>query len=263
MFHIVAYTNLAGVNDANVDQTLAADTIFTSRNNHLILTENYNMIYAFHAATSAIRARFNVQTWNAIARPQIWPVERAATIPDRPQGLDLRDVPVPLPANEEIAVEESNNLAAATERSNTFLLIAPPAWNRNLPRGRAQLVVRATATIVVTANAWSGDVALTFAETLRGGWYDVLGCVCQGTSDLAFRLIFPRAPFVGQRQLRPGGLMQEAIGDTPWSLLNGGLGLWGSFHSFEPPTLQVFALAAGATAIEVRLWLSYRGESAT
>lgn len=261
-FHVLAYTNLAGVNDANVDQAAVADPIFTTRSSHFIFTEQYNLIAAYHQATSALRARFNTPTWNAIARQHIYPVERSATVPDRPQGLDLRDVPVPLPVNEEVAVEESNNLGSSTERSNTFLWIATPDWNRNLPRGIWQGLVRFTATIVVSANTWSAPVALTFAENLRGGWYDVLGAQVQATSDLAFRFLFPRAPFVGSRQLRPGGLCQEAVGDTPDMRNFGGWGLWGTFHSFEAPQLEVFALAAGNTAIEGRMLLSYRGEGA-
>jgi hypothetical protein len=258
-FHIVAYTNLAGVNDANVDQTAVPDTIFTVRNNHFILTEQYNLLYVYHQATSALRARLNVPSLNAIARPQIWPVERSATVPDDPRGLDLRNFPLALPTNEEIAVEETNNLGAATERSNTFMWIGDGGWNRNVPRGLNSMIVRWTSTIVVSANAWSADAPIVFAENLRGGWYDILGAWVVGASDLAFRLIFPRAQFQGTRQFRPGALCMEAVQNTPWEGCDE-FGLWGSFHSFEPPTVQAFALAAGATALEGRFWVNYRGQ---
>lgn len=259
-FHLAAYAVAAGINDTNVDVPAVSDTIFTIRNNHFILTEPYNLLYAFAHGASILRARFNTPTLNAIARYQIWPVERSATIPDDPRGLDLRDMPLAIPQNEEIAVEESGNLGAATEREAVFVWLGTPDWSRNLPRNQYQLVVRFTATITVNANAWSVDVPITFAENLRGGFYDVLGAWVVGASDLAFRLVFPRAQFAGQRQLRPGGLCQDAVGNTDW-MGNDALGYWGSFHSFEAPTIQVFALAAGATAIEGRLLLGYPGKN--
>jgi hypothetical protein len=259
-FHIAAFAVAAGVNDNNVDVPAVADTIFTVRNNHFILTEQYNLLYAFAHGASILRARFNTPTLNAIARYQIWPVERSATIPDDPRGLDLRDMPLAIPLNEEIAVEESGNLGAATEREAVFIWLGTPDWSRNLPRNQYTLAVRFTATIAVNANAWSADVPITFTENLRGGFYDVLGAWVVGSSDLAFRFVFPRAQFAGQRQLRPGGLCQDSVGNTDW-MGNDALGYWGSFHSFEAPTLSVFALAAGATAIEGRLLLGYPGKS--
>ena len=257
-FHLAAMAVNAGVNDANVDMPAVADTILGIRNNHFILTEQYNLLYAFVHGASLLRARFNIPTLNAIARPQIWPIERSATIPDDPKGLDLRDMPLAIPTNEEIAIEESGNLGAANEREAAFIWLGDGGWNRNQPRGQYQMIVRFTATIVVSANAWSADVAIVFSETLRGGFYDVLGAWVVGASDLAFRLIFPRVAFQGSRQLRPGGLCQESVGNTP-HVINDEMGLWGTFHSFEQPTLQVFALTAGATAIEGRMLLSYRG----
>lgn len=270
MFHILAYTVNAGVNDANVDMAAVNDIIFTRRGgaggaDHFIFTEQYHLLRWFHAAANATRARLNAPTLNILSRHQVWPVERSATIPDRPGYQDLRTVPMPLPIDEEIAVEESNNLGAGNERTNSFLTIAPPNWSMTLPRAGAvaggspaEIVARFTATIVVSANAWSAPVNLTFSDGLKGGWYTVLGAQCQGTSDLAFRLFFPRSPYgSNQRQLRPGGLMQDGVGDTPDPANMGGWGRWGFFHSFEPPQLEVFALAAGATAIEGRLMLLY------
>jgi hypothetical protein len=259
-FHLAAFAVAAGINDTNVDVPAVSDTIFTIRNNHFILTEPYNLLYAFHHGASALRARFNTPTLNALARYQIWPIARSATIPSDPKGLDLRQFPLAIPQNEEIAVEESGNLGAATEREATFVWLGTPDWNMNQGRYPFNLIVRFTATIAVNANAWSVDVPITFAENLRGGFYDVLGCWVVGASDLAFRLVFPRASFQGQRQLRPGALCQEAVGNLPWEACDE-MGYWGSFHSFEAPTIQVFALAAGTTAIEGRLWLGYPGRT--
>src|SRR5262249_792298 len=135
VFHILNYRVVAGVNDANVDETMTTDTIYTARNGHLLLTEPMNMIGAMHLAASATPARFNIPSWNNLGSHQIWPVNRSATPPSYPRIDDYTMFPKTLPMNEEIAIEESNNLGAATEETTTTLWLAPPNWSRNLPRG--------------------------------------------------------------------------------------------------------------------------------
>jgi 6-phosphogluconolactonase/glucosamine-6-phosphate isomerase/deaminase len=55
-------------------------------------------------------------------------------------------------------------------------------------------------------------------------------------------------------------LAQEAVGNFPDDVFCGGMGVYGHFHSFEPPTVQSFNLAAGATAGVLRLDVVYHGE---
>lgn len=259
-FHLLNYFVSAGAGDANVDMTAAVDSEFSRRNSHYIFSERYNLILAAHLAVSATRARFNVPTWNAIARQQIWPVNRSATPPSYPRVMDLRDYPMEIPMNEEIAVEESNDLAMGNEDTTAFLWIAPPTWNRNLPRGEMPIMVRATGAVARTADSWSADGAITFAENLRGGVYGVIGVHCQSANLRAFRLNFIRAPVINGRKFRPGSLVTNAVGNIDDPLRVGNLGLWGYFHTFEPPQLQVYGDAAGADTQELRLALVYMGE---
>jgi hypothetical protein len=256
--HLSAFRVVAGVNDANVDEILVPDGVFTGRNNHLIVTDQFQLIGACHMAASALRARFNTPTMNYLARQQIWPVMRSATPTSPPRLMDLRNNPIALPQNEEISIEESNNLGAATEETTTFLFIAPPEWNRNKVRGMAQITIRATAALARVAAGWATGGVLTFTENLRGGWYAITAAYCQTTLCRAFRLNFPRAPIMHGRQLRPGHLVNNAIGDLePYHLPKDQLGTWGYFHSFEPPTLELYADAAGADVQELRLELQY------
>jgi hypothetical protein len=106
-FHLLNYGVLGGVNDANVDMTAAVDTVFTARNNHYIFSEPYNIIAMAALGANMTRVRSNIPTWNAIGRHMIHPIRRSATIPDLPAVQDLRDFPLSLPQNEEVAWEES------------------------------------------------------------------------------------------------------------------------------------------------------------
>lgn len=260
MFHFLTYNVTAGVNDANVDMTASVDASFSRRNNHFILSEPYNLIAALHTAASATRSRLNVPTINGFARHQIWPVNRSATIQTNPNVQDLRDNPIRLPMNEEIAVEESNNLGAATEQCHVGLVVAPPTWTRNQPRGIQRLTVRFTATIVVNASAWSADAAITFAENLKGGVYSVVGVEAQAAGLIFFRLNFPKMPLYQGRKLYPGNFGLEAVGNTSWIAGINAWGEWGRFHTFETPQLAVYSNTGGGTAIEGRMDLVYLGD---
>lgn len=263
MFHLLAYNAALGVAAADTNLNGVADPEFTRRgtNNNFIFTEDYQLLAAFYHAASATRARFDIPTLNAIARPQLWPVERSATIPDDPGFLDLRNYPMKLPRNEEIAVQGSNDLGAATEQSQLFAWVAAPTWSMNLPRGQQRLIVRATGAVAGVAQAWSSLGALTFAENLRNGYYTIVGAQLFDAGTLAMRFIFARPPIINGRRMRPGVLSTEAIGNKPLEMQMGGLGIFGTFHSFEPPQIEIFANAAGASVQEVRLDLVYQGEN--
>lgn len=257
-----------GVNDANVDMTAAVDGNFSQRNSHYIMSEQYQLLGAYHQAESATRARFNVPSINAIARHQIYPPNRSITIPSPPQLADYREYPIPLPMNEEIAVEESNNNAAGAEDTYALLWVAPPGWTRNIPRGIARLIIRATSTVTTVANAWSGFANITFAENLKGGVYSIVNARAIAANSIAWRLNFPKMPLYQGRKFYPGGLCSEAIGNLEGRFgLNGyGMGITpfgelGKFHTFEPPTIQIFANAAAATAHEIRLDMVYLGDA--
>src|SRR5262245_35173909 len=258
---MLAYQGALGAGAADEALSRVVDGEFTSRGTtDFIFTEPYQMVLAYYQAVTATRARLNMPTINGIGRHQLWPVEVSATIPDRPGHQDFRDYPVPLAEHEQLIVEGSNG-AAGADQANCFLWVAPPSWSRNLPRGIRRLTVRATAAATGVANAWSGDAALTFADNIKGGWYSCVGMQIFDAGVLGARLNFRNGNVVNGRKLLPGTLGTEATANTPAPIFMGGLGVWGRFHSFEPPTLQVLATGAGATTTEVRLDLVFHGES--
>ena len=259
MFHLAAYFEQLANVATDQDINAVADTEFTLRNSHFIFTEAYDLLGAFYSGTGALRARFNVPTLNTFGRHQLFPLARSATIPDMPYLIDYRDMPLRLPINEEIAIEGVNNAGAAND-TNVALFVAPPTWNKNLPRGIWRLNMRATYAITTVAQTWSGGANLTFADNLRGGWYAVIGMEVVDPNCLYARLIFPRGNVVNGRRLRPGCLADNAFGARPWPDFSGGMGLYGKFHSFEPPTIEIIANDAAAHTGEVRLDLVYLGD---
>lgn len=261
MFALLAYDSALGVNAADTQVNAVADPEFSVRNNNFMFSEDYNLIAAFYHAANATRARLDVPSINGVGRHQLWPVERSATIPDMPGFQDQRDYPMPLPTFEEVGLQGSNNLGAATEQSRGYLWLGTSDWSRSLPRGARQKVcLRATATIATVADAWSADTALTLADNIRGGVYIVIGAQVQAANSLAFRLNFRNGNLYRSRKLRPGALCADAIGNTPRWEFDMGFGVWGSFQSMELPAIQVLATAAAGVAHEIRLHCLYMGE---
>ena len=263
-YHTLAYNaSAAAAGASNVDLSVVPDTEVSSRNSHGIFTERYKMLAVSAVGVSITRGRFQVPKWNAVGEMSIINANRALEPPSNPQWDLYLAYPPELPQNEEFQVQLSNNLGAATEQENVILQLAPDDWNQNIPKGELLFVQRATFTLTPTINVWSGGQVLTFSQSLRGGVYAVVGGVVQGTDAVAWRIIFPRNKMYHGRRLRPGGLIQNAIGVVinnqidPWVM---GLGVLGYFHTFELPTIEVLGATAAAITYQVYLWLVRLGE---
>lgn len=259
MFTVLAYFENLGAAAADSDVNAVSDQEWTQRNNHFIFTDEVRLLGTFVHAASVTRARLNVPSLNAYARHQLWPIHRSATIPSDPRLGDYRNFPLRLPQNEELAVEGSND-AGAGEDFWSYFWLGTSNWNMQLPSALQRFTARATYAITSVDSAWSPLGNLTFAENLRGGMYAVLGMNVFDANAMLARLVFPRGNTYGGRRMRPGCLVQNAVGDTPNPMFMGGLGLWGTFHSFEPPQVEILANNAAAHTGEVRLDLAYLGE---
>lgn len=260
-YHTVVYNApAAGINAANLDMTAATDTELSQRNGHYVLTERYRLLAAALIGASVTRGRYQVPRWSAIGEPVIFNANRSLQPPSNPQWDSYVGYPPEIPQNEELQVQVSNNLGAATEQENCVLQLAPDDWSQNLERGDYAFPVRATATITPVLNAWSGGQALAFTQSLRGGTYAILGTVVQGTNAVAWRWIFPRNRLYHGRRMRPGGLIQTAIGDVvsnvfqPWVM---GWGTMGYFASNELPSIELFGTTAAAITYNVFIWLAH------
>lgn len=262
--HLLVYNNsAAGVNDVDVDMTAAVDTVIIARNNHYIFTEGYRLAQAWAVGASMIRARLECPTWNAIGEIDIMTVNRALEPPANPQCDTFWPMGLKIPLNEEVQALDSNNLGTSTEIESVGLQIITDDWSPNIPAGRFTFITRFTGTTTWTLNKWSGALSLTLPTALRGGVYAVIGAQLQADDASFFRLIFPRYRLYNGRSLRPGNIVQNAVGNAlpsltdPWGT---NFGEWGRFHTFELPQLEVFGTAADSTAWTLFLKLVYLGE---
>jgi hypothetical protein len=246
-------------NLTNTDITLGTpEDVLQARNSHLIFSERFNLIAANVHGLTLTAMRFGNVSLQTYGIPHLWPINTTDLPPDRPAMIDYRDYPMPVPMNEELTLEATTT-GVGPQVVKIGLWLAKPDWNRNLPQGIRPLQVRATATIgAASTTTWSALAPLVMERDLGGGVYACVGAHCFLATGSAFRIFFPNQPLAEGRQLRPGGLIQNAAGTTPWEGQHNGLGEWGRFSTFELPSVQCFGSAAGGTA-EVRLSLVYLG----
>lgn len=266
MHHTAAFNaSAAAAGASNVDFTFVTEPVLRGQNSHLILTAALKLLGVTLVGASVIRGRWQIPKWNFYGEPTIYSANRGLQPVANPQWDLWGEAGPILPQNQEIQLQVSNNLGAATEQENGILQLAPPNWSRAI--GEAPLFsfwTRATAAITPTINAWSGGTALTLAQSLLGGTYGIRRVVVQGTNAAAFRLILARPLNYQGYPLRPGDLIQNAVGDQlsyqvqPW---NSPWGRWGYFNTLELPQLEVLGTTAGAITYQVFMLLDYLSDS--
>lgn len=177
----------------------------------------------------------NVQPVNGVNDGNVEPASPALF-------YDLHENPIALDPDESLnALVDSNPTAAADQSVIVFLADGPIA-----PVSGPAHSVRATGAITAVAGQWTSG-ALTFAQTLPAGEYDVVGMWVRGDTIVAARLIF-----VGQAN-RPGVIGGDVDNDEPSPLFrHGRFGVLGHFDSTTPPQLEVLCNDAD-TAQEVVL----------
>lgn len=257
MFHLMANTLATGGAVTLTDVPAVADGQFSTRSNHYILSEKYNLLAAgiFGATLTAFQS--NIPHINYINPHQIYPANLAVTVPANPQVQDFRSLPMPLPMEEELAWQASDS---ASEQVDLFTWIGTPQWSMALPRGIARTTALFTCSYTSVANAWGADAALVQGTTLRAGTYAVLGCLATRTNGMAFRLNFTRRPLYQGRKTLPGDLCTNSYSLVPNRFGPTWLGLWGVFNTFEFPLLQVFANAAATATVTLYMDLLYLSE---
>lgn len=269
MFHLLAYTNTLAAAATLQSATAAVDPSFTQQGGNYIFTDPFKMLAAYGTGALNTAAQFNVPSLNAIAPLNIYPVNLSITTPANPQIVDYRMRPWDIPMDEQIGIQQTGSGA---EQENMFLWIGTPGWTANWQQyapppsgvdsniGR-RIYINATAATTKVANAWSADAALTFQQNLRGGSYLVVGAYAFVAGVLAFRLNFVRQKQYNSRKLYPGDIVYASYSQVPWREGPNWLGVYGAFHNFEPPLVNVWGNAAGAATLTLFLDAIYLGRS--
>lgn len=251
MWHLASYAvNQGAVTDG--DMTAPADGVFGIRNNHLLFTEPYAVAAAWASGLTLTRMRFGNAALTQKGSNHLWPLDTVAQPGNLPLPMDRRSSPINLPVNEEITLLATNS-GAGPQDDFAHLWLVSPGWTPDWPLHDDRLQPRATATIVAgAARTWGAEASIVQERDLLNGVYAVVGCQVFYATGTAFRLRFPDQRATNGKQLRPGNLVQTAVGNKPWDGTFGGFGEWGRFHTFSPPVISIFADATGGTA-EIRL----------
>lgn len=260
---LLAYTGNNATPSNNFDMTAATDADFSQRNSHYIFTEQYGIRYLFAQSSHMTDARLLAPTFAALNSDgfRITGFQKKAGVGGTPTLFDrFSPVPVLMPVSEEIQYQGSTG---TIEQQWGFMTLVPPTFKTDIPQGNIIVMEGTTSSFTPAANVWSGPQSISLTANPRGGVYAVVRATCQQAADtLAFRIIFPRHPFYRGRKLRPGWCAQNAAGDfddvitqiNPYHL-----GVWGWFHTFELPQVEVFATTSAAMTPIVRLWCIYLG----
>lgn len=265
MFHLAAYKYAAAAAQVLVDVPAVTDTIISIRNNHLIVTDPFNLVMAYGLGSTLSELRANWPTLNSYGYHQFWPFDSqgttASVVPDRPALIDYWSQPLTVPQDEELAIQASMS-PGTTEADTLFLWLANPGHQLTLPSGVQRITLKATCAYTPgAAYTWTGAQPLTFETTFRGGWYVVVGLNFEDPNTLACRLIFPKGtPYAG-RILRPGCLSQNSYANRPDPRFMGRVGPWGTFNSFELPYAEFLSVNTSAHTADMRFDVIYLGDT--
>lgn len=238
MHHTCAYANAAlAALGTDVNTVPVQDDILAISNNRFLPQEDYQIVAAYAQSTTLNRARITSPTNRQITLPFIRPSSAATSPPTDPNVADYRVQPFQIQGLEELGIEASTDLGAATEVFVAGLWLqkqfTPP------PRGNI-FTLRGTSTTAAGILLWT-NLAVTWADSLPEGLYAVVGLEVVGVTELMARVILENQIF------RPGSLASGLVGSRTHEMFRmGRLGNWGQFRSTRMPIVQVLNLAATA-----------------
>lgn len=235
--HVAAYTgNVAVV--AETELSAVTDNYFVIQNNHFLPQRDMPLLFALIAGLNLSRGRINTPSLGVVASPNIYPLSGAAAPGSPPRFADYVNTPLLFRALEEIQLFTTQPAAVAQQNFGIlgFSMGAEPAPGGNI------FTIRGTATGALTANAWTNVGTVTWQNVLPSGVYAVVGAMFESAGALAGRLILENTAY------RPGGLGVQSVNDVESDLFRrGGLGVWGRFHNYAMPQVEMLSASADAS----------------
>lgn len=246
--HLGAYFGSIAASQTNLSVNAVQDGILTILNNHFIVPQAANILWALVTGTSVSRGRLNTPKFRYIGLPSLVPTNILATIASPPNVYDGRDYPMQLDPVDEIAFEVSTD---ASGTANVFAAMLFSFGNLAVTPGPTYRL-RATAAITGATGTWANG-ALTFDNTLPSGHYQIVGMDVVGANLLFARLIIPGAAF------RPGVFARNAVSSWKHPINEpGSVGVIGDFDSINVPNLEILCSGANS-AQEVFLDVQLKG----
>ena len=185
-------------------------------------------------------ARIESPTLRTLTPLDILPFELAVKPSSDPKALLQPHAPKTVGATEALNVKvtagAANKLCALA-----FLCDGPLA-----PVTGEIFTVKCTTSISTTAYAWT-NAALTFAQSLPSGRYQIVGMRAKATNLIAARLVISGFAW------RPGCIGCQAYNDIErLEFRHGRMGAWGEFDHDVPPTVDFLSQA---TDDDPEVWL--------
>ncbi len=250
-FHTVAFSQNMTTTNAGGLVTPVVDNTVTIQGNNLLIPATYNQLYAAAAFATAASTVTTVQiqapSLREVFYPNIMPVALGATFVGFPDMYEAFDNPLPLETNEGLNVYSDALLAGATGQQGAVVFLSDGP--RNPVKGQRIYTMRCTAAVQAAVNAWVNG-PLTFNQTLPVANYDVVGMRVEGTGLYAARL-----NFIGPSAItRPGTPAVAAISNLDlYEFRMGRLGVWGTFNSLTPPSVDFFGGTSTAQVVYLDL----------
>ncbi len=245
MFELVAFAESIDPAGALVNvAAVADDTVFVSGDDLRVPTALPFLIgeAALISATVPVEAQFQSPSLRQIANINVEPVDLGLVFAD-PAALALHaDNPIPLAGDEALNFLVNTTPGAGAELHYGF------AWLGDGPQQQVNgdiFSVRSTMGVAAVANAWVNG-PLTFAQDLPVGNYDVVGMRCRAAGAVAARINFKGGAW------RPGAPAVVAIDDNVGAPFRyGKMGVWGSFHTNTPPSVEIIAATGNVTPVVI------------
>jgi len=161
--------------------------------------------------------------------------------PDAPTPLNLwLNNRIRLVPGEGLQMHVRESVAGDDRQATGLVFLGDGNYGNPYP-GAEIRVVRFTAAIAATAYNWVNG-AITFEQQLPVGNWAVIGMHVITASGFGARLVF------GNQGPRPGCIAYDSIEDISNEVFrNGNLGVWGTFHTTTPPTLDVLCRTTDTT----------------
>lgn len=247
--HQVAYSDTVAAQGTLTALTPVPDPTVNIDGSNLQIPDKYNMLLAAaslgQAGSGATQARLESPSLREVFFPSITPLGDAANFGGFSFVYALPDSPLPLKTNEGLQFKTNGGGAGPLRQwglawlTDNAIQVAKGPW----------FTMRATAAVAGSLSAWANG-PLTFDQSLPVGNYDIIGMRCEAATLIAARLIFIGASAI----TRPGvpGMANEQSRELP-QFRFGNMGVYGTFNSTTPPSLEVLGGTGGAQVVYLDL----------
>jgi hypothetical protein len=245
-FHLAAYYDQYDSEGSSKQLPPVTDMFLPSTPDGFLLPSPMKIVAAYVTSGSPTfggigtltRAAITAPSLRRVAYPYIRPASTSVPEKTDPNVMNLVAHPITIPASESVGVLASIGPSADGGPAYALLWLCDqlvPA-----PPGEAFVLRFQATSSAMTVGAWSAVGTISFDQSLPPGAYTVIGFEHWCQEAVAARLVFPGSP-MRPGTLSVGGASFDPAKRTDRLFYEGGLGCYGIFNSFAPPSLEVLA----------------------